>query len=162
MVKRHSLLRVAQNLSKVNWNSSSSGGGYQQGVFLTGLKDSFAGAQERGGSAGTTALVARSTYYYRVNLTPKIRRQSYLLIFHGAKLQYHRECKHLILVRILTLGNFIPFGGIDALESIQSITNSRISCTSRHRSHTSLRSRLPCNGRQKLSPCSPLFHKFDV
>lgn len=71
-VKRHSLLWVAQNLSRINWNIVSGGGGYQQVAILTGLKDSFAGAQERVGSAGTTALTAYSTYYHRVNVIQKI------------------------------------------------------------------------------------------
>jgi hypothetical protein len=117
-VKRHALLGVAQNLYRVNWNISGWGGGYQQVVALTGVNDS-AGAQERVGSAETTALAASSTYYHRVNLVSKIGRQSYLLIFYLAKLQPPRGRNLLLLGRALTLGNFIPFGGIAALESIQ-------------------------------------------
>jgi hypothetical protein len=137
-VKRHTLLGVAQNLYRVNWNFSGWGGGYQQVAALIGVNDS-AGAQERIRSAETTALAASSTYYYGVNLVSKIGRQSYLLIFHLAKLQPPRGRNLLLLGRTLTLGSFILFGGIDALESIQSITNSRSSRTNRCRSHASLR-----------------------
>jgi hypothetical protein len=105
---------------------------YQQVAVLTDLKGSFVEARGRVRRVGRTALAALAgviplafrispTYYHRVNLVSKIRRQSYLLIHHLAKLQPYRRRNLLLLGRTLTLGYFIPFGGIDALESIQSI-----------------------------------------
>jgi hypothetical protein len=60
-VKRHCLLGVAQNLSRVNWNITGEGGGTNQQVaVLTGLKGFFARARERFGSVGTSALATQA------------------------------------------------------------------------------------------------------
>jgi hypothetical protein len=111
-VKRQSLLGVAQDRSGVGWNVSGEGGGtYQQLAVLTGLKCSFAGAREQFGRVGITSSAAlagaiplaskiSSTYYHRVNLVSKIRRQSYLLIHYLAELQPRRGRKLLLLAEL--------------------------------------------------------------